>query len=186
MFVPEVWMVGDSLLHWVSLRAAEHGTSNLGLPDTYNVVWLGKRGMCWGQLLTTIQRAMLFRRPPVMIVVHLGSNDIETQHIGQFVNKIYKDIKYLRSIFTKANIIWSYILPRLGWYGQAAINRKRGRINRAGRVATRHAEFGGFITHNIDCDTPSLFRPDGIHLSDVGNDKFLADFSEAVKNILCP
>lgn len=142
--------------------------------------------MCWRQLLSTIQGQMIFSKKPVLILIHLGGNDIENQHIGQFITQIYKDIAYLRSVFVATHIVWSNILPRMCWQDQSTLIRKYRRINRAGRVALRQHTPGGIIVHDLNCDSPNLFRPDGIHLSDAGNDKFLDEFAEELQKMLCP
>lgn len=167
-------------MHWAQKRAESRGIHNLGLPEQYTVLWFGKRGMHWGELLSAVQREMLFRQIPAMILVHLGGNDIETCNVGKFVKLICKNFKYLISVFNQTQIIWSDILPRVCWEGIPSLTKKRKRINRAGHGAVRKHNLGTIISHDIDGSNSELFRTDGVHLSDKGNDIFLDCLSHSL------
>ena len=162
---------------------------NLGLVDS--ILWLGKGGMHWCELLPKFQCTMLFNPQPTMIVIHVGGNDIVATKQARLIKDIKRDINYLASVFPCVKIVWSDILPRKFWRGientpdnLIKINEKRKRINRADRQVVRELIHGKAIIHEIDTITSGLFKPDGVHLTLIGNAIFLNTFKEALSLFL--
>ncbi|MES9882137.1 MAG: SGNH/GDSL hydrolase family protein [Sedimenticola sp.] len=178
--------MGDSLVHWAHKQAMDQGIQNLHLADEYKVQWFGQRGMHWENLMSVIQRRMLFGSHPVIILIHLGTNDIDTIPIATFKQKIEKDLQYLFSTFLETKIVWSDIFPRVAWKTFPHMMRKLARINRVGRVSVDRQTYGLVLNHNIDWDNVQVFRPDGIHLSETGNKQFIAELSDVVRRSLGP
>ena len=62
---------------------------------------------------------------------------------------------------------------------------KRKFINRVIRRFRTYNGRGVFIDHpEITADTPGLYKPDGVHLSDIGSDIFMLDIREALQDRL--
>ena len=180
----------DSLISHLEDLAISRRCQNLNLPNQA-VFWLGYSGMVWKELAPRFQLSLLSNPPPVTIVIHLGGNDIVTVTQGKLIRSIKKDINYIASVFPSAAIVWSDILPRLKWRGAPndpqtlyQLDQKRKRINRAGRQVIRQLANGKYIVHEIDTVTPGLFRPDGVHLTLIGNSIFLNTMQEALLSFI--
>lgn len=186
MSLTDIWIIGDSLIsHLEEDVGALRGSLNLGL--AFNVLWLGTGGMHWSDLIPRFQCTMIFHPPPVMIIIHVGGNDLVTMKQAKLIKVIRRDLGYIASVFPSVKIAWSDILPRNWWRGienspdnLAKIDEKRKRINRAGRQVVRDLVCGRAIMHEIDTLTPGLLKPDGVHLTLIGNAIFLNTFEEAV------
>lgn len=144
--------------------------------------------MHWPQLQSTVQLQMLFRRPPCMIIIHLGGNDLVSLSQWKLIRMIHSDIRYVHSLFPESFLVWSDILPRLHWRGKEstpdnlrAMDLKRKRVNRAGHLAVKVSPKGRYIAHDIDTRTQGLLKNDGTHLTLVGNRIFLLAFEEAIR-----
>ena len=90
----DIWFIGDSLISHLSDRAAFRASSNLGLANK-TVHWLGTSSMHWHDLILKFQLAMMFNPPPVMILVHVGGNDLVTMRQGKLIKNIKKDLHIL-------------------------------------------------------------------------------------------
>ncbi|MEW8545795.1 MAG: hypothetical protein AB2693_19915 [Candidatus Thiodiazotropha sp.] len=177
------------LAHLEEDLAALHSSPNLGIAD--NILWLGAGGMHWSELIPKFQCTMIFNPPPDLIVIHVGGNDLVTVKQAKLIKVIRRDLQYLASVFPTAIVVWSDILPRKSWRGiennpqnLAKMNEKRKRINRAGRQVIHDLTYGRAIIHELDATTPGLFKPDGVHLTLIGNAIFLNTFKEALRFFL--
>lgn len=137
-------------------------------------------------LLPRFQQAMLFNRPPKMILVHVGGNDLVQFKVTRIIKDLKRHLSYIASVFPEALVIWSDILPRTHWRGAIntpenlrKLDNKRKRINRAGRLVTKELPHGRSIRHSIDT-TPGLLKEDGVHLTLIGNAIFLDTLQEAL------
>lgn len=180
LFLPDIWVIGDSIPYWAGRRASVRHKPNLTLDQT--IAWWGIRGMSWEDFTYSLQLDTL-RRPPAIIAVHLGGNDMVSIRTEQLCRLIKEGFDFLRHAFPDTKFIWLDILPRLAWGRpedeNAALDRKRKRVNRWGRQQVS----GRFLKIDIDIQTRGFFRADGIHLSDVGLDFYLdalKDFLETV------
>ncbi|MCG8113656.1 MAG: SGNH/GDSL hydrolase family protein [Candidatus Thiodiazotropha taylori] len=165
--------------------AESRGLLNLGI-NSKKVVWLGTRGMRWEQIRQKFQLMMIENPQPAMILIHLGGNDLAFIKQAKLMRAIKRDIQYIASVFPSTQIVWSDILPRKSWRGVVTttinlykLDQKRKRINRASHQIVRNFTFGKVIVHEIDT-TPGLFKPDGVHLSYIGNAIFLNTIQEAL------
>ena len=170
-------MVGDSLIHWAGHYAQEQGRENLGLP--HQLDWMGVRGMHWEQFTHKMQLKVLFSEPPKVIFIHLGGNDIELLTVCRIMNKIKSGFRYMRAAFPDCQLVWVDILPRLVWASGSPEDCKRRRLNRHGRLVASSLK-GHQVGVEIDNTTPGFFRPDGIHLSQVGLEMMLDNLRDAV------
>lgn len=172
--ISDIWIVGDSIIHWTAKRVESLERQNLRLDYLrVNMRWKGNRGMIWNDLGSQIQWIGL-HRSPAMIIVHCGGNDVVTTQIPKMRRIVSRDLKYLCQNFPDTLIVWSDILPRLTWKfampncNMKALDRKRTRFNLLGHQAVNRYQNGRILKHDITTDTPGLFRPDGCHLSNVG------------------
>ena len=115
-------------------------------------------------------------RSPAMILIHLGSNDIGTIKTFNLIENIETDILRFKLLFPNCRIIWSELLMTRYCHNAkkgTALEKARKRVNCANKnfvLSEGHCE----NKHpNIRAGKKTLFRHDGVHLSDIGNDIFL-------------
>lgn len=185
-----MWIIGSSLVYWAEKRAIQRLNNNLRLENIkVDITWTGIRGMHWRDLIPKVRQMLSVSQagPPSMMILHLGSNDLVDRPCAELQEAIANDIQLLHQLCPKTVLVWSDVLCRLFWFGAGnlrAVERKRARINRKGRKVVR--AFGGKIIHHteISFDCPGLFRKDGTHLSDIGNDIFITDFQSALETFV--
>ncbi|KAJ8320209.1 hypothetical protein KUTeg_001796 [Tegillarca granosa] len=169
--------VRDSIIYWAHRSALRLLNRHLRLEQQgVHINWMGKRGMKWHNVLTTVSKNIRNFPVPRIWILHVGGNDLIDYTTSMLCAKIEYDISILAQWLPNTIIIWSDILPRLYWRGSLnikAIEKKRKRVNRSGRRSAFLV--GGRVIHHQDItyDCPSLFRADKVHLTDVGNALFL-------------
>ncbi|XP_050964015.1 uncharacterized protein LOC127164237 isoform X3 [Labeo rohita] len=172
-----VLIVGHSYIKWAERRAEVAWEPNLGLHNT-SVQWIGKEGMRWSQLLDVVLSTGV--RPDVL-VIHAGGNDLGLLRSVDLLSSMKEDISAIQKI-TKATVIFSGITERCVWqWGEGPkMNKARKFINSA--MAKYMADTGGVFIDNkeITQKRGELFRQDGIHLSDKGNDIYLKNLASAI------
>ncbi|KAH3827369.1 hypothetical protein DPMN_129305 [Dreissena polymorpha] len=143
---------------------------------------MGVRGIGWHRLRHAIEAEVLLGIPRSIIVVHLGSIDLVNYSVLQIRNIMDREFRYLRAAFPTCLLIWIDILPRRTWPGAAnvkAVDNKRRRINRLGRKLVMAAAHGDVLSCDIQQED-GLFRPDGIHLNDVGLEFYLDSLRDTI------
>ncbi|XP_061186478.1 uncharacterized protein LOC133194546 [Saccostrea echinata] len=172
-----VWILGSSIVHWAAQRAIDIGIENLEFERTkLSIFWHGIRGMKWESLLDTVSFCESKFPLPDFIIIHLGSNDIKLGCSRKLLSHMQKDLAEIRQKFPNCKLIFSELLTRLIWRGLnwEEGERERSTINKGmydfigNENNIRHAK--------IEPRKRYLFRRDGIHLSDLGNDFLLEDF----------
>ena len=108
------------------------------------------------------------------LIIQLGSNDLGIVKGKELIELIRCDILHLWTLYPDLKLIWSEILQRRYWHNannQVTIETSRKRVNLAIKnIFLNEIQKGCIIRHpNITVKEKSLFRYDGIHLSDVGN-----------------
>ncbi|CAC5401645.1 unnamed protein product [Mytilus coruscus] len=176
----QVWVMGSSIVYWAARSIKRRpGGQNLGLQSKgYNFHWYGQRGMKWKNLLPSVEENLRCYPAPQILTIHLGSNDLGLIKGKKLIEQIRLDIMRLHVLLPNLSLVWSEILPRRYWHlaeNQVAINSTRNRVNAAVRnIFKEELNHGLVICHpNIKAQERDLFRHDGVHLSDVGNDVFL-------------
>ncbi|XP_075437803.1 uncharacterized protein LOC142476197 [Ascaphus truei] len=174
----EVWLIGHSFMYWAREWAASTLGLQLGIPqESRKIRWLGKRGMCWRDLVPTTTSALaVYGRKPHVIMIHLGGNDMVATKSLDVILQIHADCARLKALWNDAVIIWSEIIPRLAWRGARSwvgIEKARREVNRdirkfmltCGGLTVNHREFEdrGRRWH----------RRDGVHMTDEGLDIFI-------------
>ncbi|XP_077779613.1 uncharacterized protein LOC144326732 [Podarcis muralis] len=179
-----VWICGHSIVHWARVRAARCGLApNLGLPNDVRVSWFARRGMRWEELMPVLREKVANFGPPDAIVIQLGENDLTSRKSADLLGSIKRDLNALAALCPRTTVFWSSLLKRIEWRGAQsclAIERTRKLVNRAVARWVRFM-FGRVIRHDrIRIGDQALYRNDGVHLSDLGNDIWLASVSKSI------
>ncbi|XP_048245294.1 uncharacterized protein LOC125376902 [Haliotis rufescens] len=177
-FLTEIWLVGSSLIYWAHRRAVARPVGlDLGLQKYgLSLTWYGSRGMKWKSLLPFLQQKLRRSPPPAWLLLHLGGNDLGDVPTTVLLQTVSRDLTKIHHMMPFTQVIWSDVLQRVTWRGipdGRVMERKRKRFNRFGRKGV--LDLGGSVLgHNeINIADRGLFRQDGVHLSDIGNDIFV-------------
>ncbi|KAL4226846.1 hypothetical protein ACF0H5_014825 [Mactra antiquata] len=106
----DVWIMGDSIPFWAGKRAEATGKPNLRTVKRISL--LGVRGLGWTGFRHSYEGNVILSTPPKIIAIHLGGNDLHNLTICKIKNCITSELKYLRTAFPSATLIWIDILPR--------------------------------------------------------------------------
>jgi lysophospholipase L1-like esterase len=176
------WMVGSSLVFWAESRARSNQAVGKGLTKS-NIAWHGQRGMRWQQLLPKMQNKLQSAAAPTWICLHLGGNDLASIPLRALTAMALQDIKTLSNMAPNTVLIWSDVLPRVHYRG-AISDAKMVKARKTFNSAIRNyitAMNGICIKHTlIQWNILMLYRPDGVHLSNRGNDIFLKDLTVCI------
>ena len=91
----------------------------------------------------------------------------------------------LKALLPSTLFFWSDILPRCYWHGARLPKKIEKAMKRVNSAASNKfiMEGGGHIRHpSISVKEVSLFRHDGVHLSDHGNSVFVNDIQGGLEN----
>lgn len=134
---------------------------------------LGKGGMKWWGALPEFHRFARLDRPPDVLLLHLGGNDLGVRPFRELIRDVKFDLLCLWSLYLALATVWSDIVPRKVWREARdveKINKARVKVNRAlgrfvarnGAVAVRHRD--------LETGTGDFWLGDGVHLNEVGSD----------------
>ncbi|XP_046337630.2 uncharacterized protein LOC124119225 [Haliotis rufescens] len=185
-FLTEIWLVGSSLIYWAHRRAVARPVGlDLGLQKYgLSLTWYGSRGMKWKSLLPFLQQKLRRSPPPAWLLLHFGGNDLGDVPTTVLLQMVSRDLTKIHHMMPFTQVIWSDVLQRVTWRGipdGRVMERKRKRFNRFGRKGV--LDLGGrVLEHNeINIADRGLFRQDGVHLSDIGNDIFVDSLQEGLE-----
>ncbi|XP_061489540.1 uncharacterized protein LOC133387851 isoform X2 [Rhineura floridana] len=185
---PCILLCGHSMVFWAGRRAAKSrfGTQ-LGLSQCAAVRWLGRRGMRWDGLLPALFQPAVELVVPQVLVIHLGGNDLGLLKGKALIEQACGDLRAIARRWPGVHLVWSDILPRRKWNctgDPRGMDRARKKVNR--QIQRALCDLGGSVIHHpeVGHDRLELFRPDGIHLTDMGNDIFLGDLQRGLHQIL--
>ncbi|XP_061463786.1 uncharacterized protein LOC133389964 [Rhineura floridana] len=185
---PRILLCGHSMMFWAGRRAAKSrfGTQ-LGLSQWAAVRWLGRRGMRWDGLLPALFQPAVEVAAPQVLVIHLGGNDLGLLKGKALIEQACGDLRAIARRWPGVHLVWSDILPRRRWNcagDPRGMDRARKKVNRQIQRALR--DLGGSVIHHpeVGHNKLELFRPDGVHLTDKGNDIFLRDLQKGLHQIL--
>lgn len=145
--------------------------------------------MLWDQLMPLLHSLGAHGQAPDIIVVHLGENDLGMCKGVDLMIRAKRDLGQILELFPGVQIVWSDMLQRRVWDGALKpprVDKARRYVNR--EVAKFLAALGGSVISHpaIAYGAPELFSEDGVHLSDLGADVFLADIREGIRRCLGP
>jgi lysophospholipase L1-like esterase len=179
-------IVGSSIVHWAERRARDV-RARWSLLTATTTHWDGRRGMVWSQLNAACERMAKADKHPRWLIIHLGGNDLASTPLKNLIQMIQKDVMAFSKLFPETCIIWSDILPRATYRGaisNAKVEKSRKSLNNAMKLYMPRIQ-GEVIHHtNIQWDAHHLYRNDGVHLNDVGNDVMLGNITQAMMRII--
>ncbi|XP_075062269.1 uncharacterized protein LOC142150961 isoform X2 [Mixophyes fleayi] len=171
-----IWVLGHSYIHWARLHRAAKDTSLF--KGAMVVQWIGRRGLRWSGFRHLLSSYVVVQGVPQVLVIHLGGNDIGGCKSVDLILRIQEDLAWVQASWPSLVICWSDIVPRMAWRafpeGRVADGVRR-KINSV--VSRFLRSMGGWrIVHpSIRYQSPSLYRGDGVHLSDEGMVIFVRD-----------
>ncbi|XP_040211957.1 nuclear factor 7, ovary-like isoform X5 [Rana temporaria] len=113
----EIWIFGN---YWVThsaqvARNSSYGM-NLGLDQKdFNVRWMEKYDLMWGDLVPDVHRAASSMGEPSIVFIHLGSSELGQEPFAKFLTVVKQDLTRLTESYPNTVFIWSTILPRREW-----------------------------------------------------------------------
>lgn len=184
-----VWIMGHSYVCWGARRGdVRYDGRQLGFDrqEAY-IKWFGVPGILWGRLVTEVQRYAARDRPPDVLVLHVGGNDLGIRSMLDITRDIKSDIDRLMEQFPDMVVVWSDIVARMTWRmarSVEGINRARRKINREvskfmvrkGGLAIRHLE--------LEFETWRYLKKDGVHLNEVGIDMWALGLQDGIQRAL--
>ncbi|CAN2388375.1 hypothetical protein PRIEUP_LOCUS16321, partial [Pristimantis euphronides] len=181
-----VWILGHSYVYWgAQLADRRREGRQLGIgKEVARVRWIGVRGLRWGRILGEIHRFVQLDGRPDVLVLHAGGNDIGNRPCRELARDIKHDILRLWKLYPKLVVVWSEVVRRKIWRNARSVERldkARIKVNRMvsafvtrnGGVAVRHRE--------LEEAGESYWRPDGVHLTEVGLAFWLLDIQQGVE-----
>ena len=178
--------MGSGFIARVRPRASQTIGIHLGL--SADITWMGKDGMCWGEVIPRLSTELATKTPPDILVLHLGGNDLGQVQRYKLLQRMKKDLTWVRETCPNTNIIFSSILPRIKWrYAKHPGKANRARLWINAEIAAFIPRLGGqLIAHSdeITHTNAEMFIPDGVHLSYKGNDLLLEALSNGIRTYL--
>ena len=112
-----VRVLGSSIVKHAFCEARRtYDGCNLGLKrNNFRVLWQGKSGMKWGEIIPRISLLLQFEEPPEILVIHCGGNNIGQVQLHQLRLDIKASLFKIKTMLPNTKLIWSQILPRFKW-----------------------------------------------------------------------
>ncbi|XP_040184087.1 uncharacterized protein LOC120917109 [Rana temporaria] len=184
-----VWILGHN---YVVLGAAHAGLNpdglQLGFPrEQVRIKWIGVPGMLWSRVLPEVNHYSRLDRPPDVLILHVGGNDLGIRASRELSRDIKFDFLRLRITFPDTVVVWSDIVARTSWnlaMSAAKLNKAKIKVNK--EVAKMFVSNGGLAIRHGDMEKqPQLFlREDGVHLNSVGIDLWCLGLQEGIERAL--
>ncbi|XP_044155431.1 uncharacterized protein LOC122942002 [Bufo gargarizans] len=181
-----VWILGHSYVFWGAIRADVRPSGRqLGFSSELATVrWLGVRGMLWGGVLREVHRFVRLDRPPDVLVLHVGGNDLGRRPFRELIRDVKFDLLRIWALFPGLITVWSDIVPRKAWRGARSVeslNKARVKVNRA--VGRFMAKSGGVVVRHevLEKGVGEFWRADGVHLNAVGTDLWALGLQSGVE-----
>lgn len=130
--------------------------------------------MHWSELIK-LQHTCLYSRPPMVVFIHQGSNDLFTVKGCGLEHQVREDLYHSSNKLSNTKVIFSKMFQEL--------ERKRKLLNNCIR---RFKVFCGsyYVSHlDIATDTPGLYFRDRVHLSDIGYAVMVLSIKEVLERI---
>ncbi|XP_053167273.1 uncharacterized protein LOC128351611 [Hemicordylus capensis] len=179
-----VLVCGHSLVFWAFKRTStfQWGTQ-LGFGRRASVYWLGMWGMLWSQLLPAIRDHLAKYPEPDIIVIHLGENDLGRRTGLSIIQQASSDLAILQGWIPGVRILWVNWLQCRVWRGvQNVLGIEKARRKSSAAIGKLARAAGGEVLRQpgLSARFPELFRPDGVHLSEVGCDLYLSNIRKGL------
>ncbi|XP_069842788.1 collagen alpha-1(I) chain-like [Dendropsophus ebraccatus] len=185
-----VWIMGHSYVCRGAQRAAMRPDGRqLGFSRRTAVVrWLGRSGMGWNRVLSEFTSFARLDRPPDILVLHVGGNDLGVRPFRELIRDIRYDMLRLWRTFPGVLVVWSDVVPRRTWKVARSVerlNKARVKVNRA--VSSFVSRNGGVSVRHRDLEdcAENYWLGDGVHLNAVGIDLWMLALQEGIERALC-
>lgn len=182
-----VWIVGHSYIFWAGEHSAYRpGGRSLGFHGM-EVIWRGIRGLRWPEVLPHVVFLSRSVQSPVILVVHVGGNDLCSVRMGELLTLMQADVNRFFCFVPELVLVWSEIVPRLVWRGARDVQAVDGaRRNVNARIARFVRNRGGIVVRHrqLEGDNANLMRTDGEHLNEIGLDIFLSGLQDGIERAL--
>ncbi|XP_078530633.1 uncharacterized protein LOC144817736 isoform X4 [Lissotriton helveticus] len=184
-----IWIVGHSFIKLAQVQACHRYVGAMfGFNDRlFNIVWKGKEGMRWKELLPCLNKWMVQGRCPDVLLIHLGENDLCEEKGVVLMRAMKKDLVRLKEQWAACHVLWTELVPRRVWTGALnpkAIDRARRKVNLEISRFCRHLGFGRVMHKELRFEAVEFFRDDGVHLSRIGMDLYLLEIREVLARCL--
>ncbi|XP_077318300.1 uncharacterized protein LOC143940612 isoform X2 [Lithobates pipiens] len=184
-----VWILGHShVLFGAEQAAVKPEGKQLGFPrEQVRVRWIGIPGMLWSRVLREVQHYSRLDRPPDVLLLHVGGDDLGIRTSLDLSRDIKFDFQCLRSMFPNTIFVWSEMVARTSWnlaMSVERLNKARIKVNKeVGKFFVRN---GGLTIRHRDLEKePQLFlKEDGVHLNTVGIDIWSLGLQEGIQRAL--
>jgi hypothetical protein len=140
--------------------------------------------MNWNQLIPKVKSLLQRNLPPYMLLIHLGGNDLVSTHLGKLTKQAQGDVRTLAMLCPNTVLIWSDVLPRIRYRGATAHNKvekTRKTFNSSMRAYVRKWSGKSLRHPQIQWHSDQHFRPDGVHLNDLGNDILIMNLHHGIR-----
>ena len=142
--------------------------------------------MTWKEVFPKIKLLLRYENPPEILIIHCGGNDIGKTPLLGLRKNMAKTVHLIGTMLPNTKLGWSCILPRTCWRfskNPKSQNIAAKRINNF--MSHLFDIIGGFYIkyQELSWDCTSLFRKDGVHLSELGNDIFLYRLQSKLQEI---
>ncbi|XP_078496462.1 uncharacterized protein LOC144752404 [Lissotriton helveticus] len=187
--VVTVWIVGHSFVKWARVQAARSYFGDLlGFNDRmFNVLWKGKGGMLWRELIPCLNNNMVGGVCPDILVIHLGENDLCATKGVVLLRAMKRDLGLIKERWAGCHVFWTELIPRRIWRGAVnprAVDRARKKVNSEVSRCCRSLGFSRISHRDIKFESVEFFRDDGVHLSRVGMALYLLEIREVLARAL--
>lgn len=143
--------------------------------------------MLWSRIVLEVHRFAQLDRPPHILVLHVGGNDLGLRSKLDITRDIKFDFLRLRMAFPGMLIVWSDMVALTTWRlarSVERVNKARKKVNRDvskfvvknGGLAIRHLE--------LEVDTWRYLRGDGVHLNAVGIEMWALGLQDGIQRAL--
>ncbi|KAM4045382.1 uncharacterized protein ACNLHF_009210 [Anomaloglossus baeobatrachus] len=186
---PPVWILGHSYVYWGARRAdARRNGRQLGFArDVALVRWLGVRGLGWSRVLQEVHKHARLDRPPEVLVLHVGGNDLGERPFRILIKDIKHDLLRLWMSFPGITLVWSEMVARRSWRKARSVdrlNKARAKVNRA--ISKFVSRNGGVCIRHVELERTEeeFWLADGVHLNAVGIDLWALGLQGGIERAL--
>ncbi|KAK3096202.1 hypothetical protein FSP39_024416 [Pinctada imbricata] len=164
------------------------GGKNLNLErQGVSVWWQGLGGFELLNIKGRLRHLLSFEDPPIFLLLHCGANDVGSATLGYLQYRFKKILLEVNEILPNTKLVWSQLLPRIKWqvsHNNEAMEKCRNRLNRL--AAKNILQGGGYYIKHPDLFpfSSSLYKTDGVHLNELGNNVFLNTIQSAFETFL--
>lgn len=143
--------------------------------------------MMWGQVIPEFHYFSRVDRPPNVVVLQAGGNDLGVRAARDLARDIKFDVLRLLRDFPGCIIVWSDIVARKRLrFARSVVqmNKARTKLNR--EIGKFVARLGGIVVQHRELEDQSVryWRDDGVHLNAVGIDIWSLGLQEGVVRAL--